>query len=209
MVLRPALLVIAVLAMAAGAAQARVPARVAVVAGASCGGQAAGPYNCRDAVVARRAYLHWFVITRRSTGNRDGLSRHERAVIREEVVRFLLGAWWARGEAAERGIVVSSEEVRESFERQRSESFPSHATYRRFLRMSGQREADLLFRVRTDLLTEAVGAQVIAPARGDPEEEARLLAEHARSFSARWRRASRCSPGYAVARMCRRARLGG
>ena len=68
---------------------------------------------------------------------------------------------WIEGEAKEQGIKVTDAEVKKSFEAQKKQSFPKEADYQKFLKDSGQTEADILQRVRLDLLSNKIRDKVI------------------------------------------------
>lgn len=101
---------------------------------------------------------HWRDIARRSSGRpRDAF-------------QLLVNDAWMRAEADERGIVVAHEEVVREFRVQRRQSFPNRREYRRFLREYGQTTDDILFRIRSDLLSTRIREQVIAPAAASVTE---------------------------------------
>lgn len=96
-------------------------------------------------------------------------------------MRFLISDLWVIGEAQERGIRVSHEEVDRKVERNRRSAFHSERSFKRFLRRTGQTVADIKFKMRIDLLTEKLQAVV------DPSE-----------FASRWRARTLCAPGFSV-----------
>jgi foldase protein PrsA len=73
--------------------------------------------------------------------------------LREQVIQLLVTARWLEAEARERGLSVSDADVKERFDTQRKQSFPKRKQYEDFLKDSGQSEADILLRVRVDMLT--------------------------------------------------------
>ena len=82
--------------------------------------------------------------------------------LKQQVMQFLVSAEWIQQEAKERDIEVKDSEVKKQFEDQKKQSFPKPADYKKFLASSGMTEADLLFRVRLDLLSNEVRQKVIA-----------------------------------------------
>jgi foldase protein PrsA len=86
---------------------------------------------------------------------------NEYDALRNQVVDLLVNLEWIQGEAEEMGIRVSDAEVRKSFEQQKKQSFPKDADYRKFLKQSGQTEADILTRVRADQLATKIRERVI------------------------------------------------
>ena len=81
--------------------------------------------------------------------------------LKQQVMQFLISATWIQQEAEERDIEVKDAEVKKQFEDQKKQSFPKDADYKKFLKTSGMTEADLLFRVRLDLLSNEVRQEVI------------------------------------------------
>lgn len=102
-------------------------------------------------------------LPRRSRTTRRQLRRQcaaEHRALLEQVMQLLISFRWIRGEAAERGITVTPAEVRAQFREQKRASFPKRRDYVRFLRESGQKEADILFRVELDILSNRIREEV-------------------------------------------------
>jgi foldase protein PrsA len=78
----------------------------------------------------------------------------------DQVMQFLVSAQWIVGEAADRGLTASEQEVKRSFERTRDQSFPSKKAYERFLESTGQTQEDIDFRVLSDVLANKVRTEV-------------------------------------------------
>jgi foldase protein PrsA len=87
--------------------------------------------------------------------------RDEYEALKQRVMSFLIAAQWIEQEAEERDVEVSEEEVRRRFEDGKRQSFPSDRAYRDFLAQSGQTEQDILYRVRLDMLANAVQKNVV------------------------------------------------
>jgi hypothetical protein len=104
--------------------------------------------------------------------------------LRASTTLFLLQAVWARQETAARGIVVTPEQVRRRFERQKRQAFPTERAFRRFLRTSGMREADFLERVELDMLQQRLTDAAVAAVPGVTREDVtRYYARHRRQYS--------------------------
>lgn len=102
---------------------------------------------------------HWARVARRSSG---GLTTRREA--RWQAFEQLLSFAWTDGEAAERGLALSDEDVHREFLAQKRQSFPRDRDLRRFLRATGQTVADIERRVRLDMLSNMIRDQVVAPA---------------------------------------------
>jgi foldase protein PrsA len=147
-----------------------------------------------EELVLRERQAHWQRIARRVD---PGVTRRR---ARREAMQFLISATWLTQETRARGIRVTREQVRRSLRRQRRAAFDSRRAYRRWLRKTGQTEADLRYRVKLDLLSEALRRLVL---RGVPESRQRAeLRRFTRRFKRRYRALTYCRKGFRV-RDCR------
>jgi parvulin-like peptidyl-prolyl isomerase len=81
--------------------------------------------------------------------------------LKQQVMQFLVSAEWISQEAAARDVKVSDKQIHKQFEDQKKQSFQKDADYKKFLASSGMTEADLLFRVRLDFLSNEVRSKII------------------------------------------------
>jgi foldase protein PrsA len=81
--------------------------------------------------------------------------------LRTQVLQLLISFEWIDGEAEEQGVKVTDAEVQKSFDQQRKQSFPKDADFQKFLKDSGQTEADIVKRVRLNLLSDKIRNKVI------------------------------------------------
>ncbi len=70
-----------------------------------------------------------------------------------QVMQFLISAEWVIGEAQKQGIKVSDQQVASQFATIKKQQFPTAAAYNAFLASSGETLADLLLRVKLELLS--------------------------------------------------------
>jgi foldase protein PrsA len=82
--------------------------------------------------------------------------------VQQQVMSFLVSSKWIEGEAKERGVSATDEEVQRQFKQVKDQSFPNEKAYQRLLKSSGQTEADLLYRVRLDVLANKVREKITA-----------------------------------------------
>jgi parvulin-like peptidyl-prolyl isomerase len=87
--------------------------------------------------------------------------KQEYEQLRDQVLQLLTSFEWIEGEAEEMGIKVSDAEIKKSFEQQKKQSFPKEAQYQKFLKDYGQTEADVMQRVKLDLLSQKIRDKVI------------------------------------------------
>ena len=81
--------------------------------------------------------------------------------LRDQVMQLLIQNEWVTGEAAQQGVKVSDAEVKKAFEQQKKQSFPKEADYQKFLKTSGFREEDVLFRVRLEQISNKLREKIV------------------------------------------------
>ena len=87
--------------------------------------------------------------------------KQEYEQLRDQVLQLLISFQWLEGEAKAQGITVTDAEVKKSFDQQKKQSFPKDADYQKFLKDSGQSEADILLQVKADLLASKIRDKVV------------------------------------------------
>jgi foldase protein PrsA len=81
--------------------------------------------------------------------------------LKQQVMQFLVSAEWIQQEAQNQGVKVSGKAVQKQFQDQKKQSFQKDSDYQKFLKNSGMTEADLLFRVKLDVVSNDVRNKVI------------------------------------------------
>jgi foldase protein PrsA len=79
--------------------------------------------------------------------------------LKDQVMTFLIRSEWLELQANEMGITVSDTKVKAEFLKARKQAFPEDKQYADFLKTSGQTEADLLYRQRSQMLEQKITAQ--------------------------------------------------
>jgi len=87
--------------------------------------------------------------------------KQEYEALRDQVMQLLTSFQWIAGEAEEQGIKVTDADVKKSFDEQKKQSFPKDADFQKFLKDNGYTEADLLQRVKLDLLSNKIRDKII------------------------------------------------
>src|SRR4051794_26552201 len=87
--------------------------------------------------------------------------KQEYEQLRDQVLQLLISFQWLEGEAKAQGIKITDAEVKKSFDTQKKQSFPKDADYQKFLKDSGQSEADILLQVKADLLASEIRDKVV------------------------------------------------
>ncbi len=145
--------------------------------------------------ITRGRLRHWADVVQR-----DG-SGGPRSSAREQAAGFLIVGRWIRGEAAERGIALTSAEVGASLAEQRRTAFTTVRAYRRYLRATGQTEGNVRYRAEVDLLSTRVREQVVAGTADALEQQARLDA-FVQAFRVKWRARTACRAPWVSASDC-------
>ena len=73
---------------------------------------------------------------------------------------FLLRGTWLQAEAKKQGIKIKDDEAAKAFEKARKQAFPKDADYVKFLKTSGQTEADLEYRQFVQLLEQKITTKI-------------------------------------------------
>jgi foldase protein PrsA len=91
--------------------------------------------------------------------------------LKQQVLGFLISANWVLGEAGEKGVKVSDNEVKKQFNQIKSQQFPKEADFQKFLASSGQTVSDLLLRVKLDMLSQKIQQKVTKDAGKKPSQQ--------------------------------------
>lgn len=142
-------------------------------------------------------FSHWVSVARDGeNGSKHRAPPKVAKVIIDEVMGFLISSDWVLGEAAALNIHISEARVRHEFDRIRGRQFPKRREFETFLRQSGQTVADLLLRVRLNLLATRIRRHVLAGHRGPGGAHALTRFVHA--FRRKWMAQTYCVPRYAT-----------
>jgi foldase protein PrsA len=90
---------------------------------------------------------------------------------KQEVLDFLISSQWVMSEASEQGVHVSESEVKKQFDTLRSQQFPKEAAFKEFLAKTGETEADLLMRVKLQLLARKIQEKISKTAKKKPSKK--------------------------------------
>jgi foldase protein PrsA len=89
---------------------------------------------------------------------------------KQEVLSFLISSQWVLSEASEQGVHVSDAEVKKKFDALKSQQFPKEQAFKEFLARTGESEADLLMRVKLQLLASKIQEKVSKTAKKKPSK---------------------------------------
>ena len=114
--------------------------------------------------IPRTEYSHWLgVFTKEAASQaqqQQGAAKPTAAQLRENTLRFLISARWLDGEASDQGVKVSDADVQKSLADQKKQGFPNAGDYEKYLKSSGQSNADVLQRVRVTLISNKLSTKV-------------------------------------------------
>jgi hypothetical protein len=147
--------------------------------------------------VTQATFAHWLAVTAALSGTSGHAASASNAALKDKVMGFLLTSEWVLGEAAALGVDVSEAEVRKHLEAIQQKQFKKPAELREYLRKNHETMADLLLRVKLELLESAISRKVTATKRTAAEKKA-ALASFQDQFEARWKAKTSCAKGYAM-----------
>jgi len=112
--------------------------------------------------------------------------RQEYEELRDQVLQFLISGRWILGEAASQGIALTDQQVQAEFIKQKKQSYPKEADFRKFLKRSGMTIDDLLLRVKVDTLSDRLRGKVTKGAAAPTR--AQIKAYYVKHKKSRFRR---------------------
>ena len=137
--------------------------------------------------IAKASYKHWLAVE--TALGAAGSPSHQ-------ALGFLLTSEWVLGEASLRHISVSEAEVKQHFAQLVHKSFPKAGTLQKYLAKSGETEADLLARIKVELLASKISAKVTAGKSA--AQRSALLTSFEKGFHSHWKSYTSCGPGYVM-----------
>ncbi|HEV3321786.1 MAG TPA: SurA N-terminal domain-containing protein [Solirubrobacteraceae bacterium] len=146
--------------------------------------------------ITKASFEHWTSVTA-AVSHSKSHSRAARAALKNQVLGFLITSQWVLAEAAHMGIHVSEAEVRQRLHQITVKQYPKASQLKRYLASIGETEADLLMRVKVELLEAKISQHVTAGKTATTEPHL-LLSDFQKSFETRWRARTSCQPGYVV-----------
>lgn len=137
--------------------------------------------------ITKSSYEHWLAVEK--AGGSGSEAGHR-------ALAFLITSSWVLGEAAARKVSVSEAQVKAHLSHVEHESFPKKGELQSFLKKNHETEADLLARVKVEMLRAGIEKQVTKKASGSGAKTA--LADLQSHFKARWKAVTSCKPSYVM-----------
>lgn len=137
--------------------------------------------------ILKSSYEHWLAVENALGGGGNASHR---------ALGFLITSSWVLGEAQARHVSVSEAEANKRLETLVKKSLPKKGQLESFLAKSHESKSDLLARVKVELLTSRIAAQVTA---GKPSSQSKpALAGFESRFQAHWKALTDCMPSYVM-----------
>ncbi len=137
--------------------------------------------------IPKASYQHWLAVE--TALGATGSPSHQ-------ALGFLITSEWVLGEAAARHISVSEAEVKQRYAQLVHQSFPKAGSLKKYLAKSGETEADLLARIKVELLASKIGAKVTAGKSA--AQHSALLSAFEKGFHTHWKAYTDCKQGYVM-----------
>jgi Raf kinase inhibitor-like YbhB/YbcL family protein len=150
----------------------------------------------QQAPITKVSFEHWTSVTA-ALSHSKAHSKAQRATLKNQVLGFLITSQWVFAEAAHLGISVSEAEVHQRLHQITAKQFPKASQLKHYLASIGETEADLLMRIKVELLESKI-AQHITAGKTTSTEPHLLLNDFQKSFETRWRARTSCQPGYVM-----------
>lgn len=123
---------------------------------AACGGVPGNSVATVDGdPITKTDYEHWAAVVKKLSPDIKG------AQARGQVVSLLVSFRWIDGEAERLDVKVTDAEVAKSYAEQKRQAFPKDSDFLKFIRETGQSEADIKRRVRVELLSNKIQQHVV------------------------------------------------
>ena len=105
------------------------------------------------------------------------------AALRDQALQSLILAVWVKGEAADRGITVTPEDIDAELEQIKKQSFSSEEEFNKFVEQSGFTDEDVLEQVELTLLRDELEAEVVSEPVIPEEEIEKFYEVNVESFT--------------------------
>jgi Raf kinase inhibitor-like YbhB/YbcL family protein len=145
------------------------------------------------APITKTSFEHWMSVT----AALSHAKAHNSTALKNQVLGFLITSQWVLAEAAHLGLNTSEAEVRQRLHQVTVKQYPKASQLKHYLASVGETEADLLMRVKTELLESKIARHVTAGKTASTEPHL-LLSDFQKSYEARWRARTSCQPGYVM-----------
>ncbi len=150
--------------------------------------------HVEDTAIAKPTYDHWLAVTTALSGSRPSTAS---ASLKDHTLSFLITAEWLLGEAAAQKVQVSEADIHKHLAEVQKQQFKHPGELTKYLARAHETNADLLLRVKLELLESAISKRITAGKRTTAEKRSALTAFEAQ-FASRWKGRTSCARGYVM-----------
>jgi Raf kinase inhibitor-like YbhB/YbcL family protein len=147
--------------------------------------------------IAKATYDHWLAVTTALSGSSAQGTGASGESPKDQTMAFLTSGEWVLGEAAAQRVNVSEAAVHKRLREVQAKQFKTTAELRKYLAKNGETEADLLLRVKLELLESAISRRVTAAKHTAAQRQAALASFQAR-FQKQWKARTSCKAEYVM-----------
>jgi len=145
--------------------------------------------------IAQATFAHWLAITAALSDQHGHDASASNAALKDKVMGFLLTSEWVLGEASALGVNISEAEVQKRLGEVQKKQFKKPSELQEYLAKNHETMADLLLRVKLELLESAISRKVTATKHTAAEKKAALASFQAQ-FQSKWKAKTSCAAGY-------------
>lgn len=145
--------------------------------------------------IAQATFAHWLAITAALSDRRGHDASASDTTLKDRVMGFLITSEWLLGEAAAQGVDVSEATAHKRLEAIQRKQFKKPAELQEYLEKNHETMADLLLRVKLELIESAISRKVTAAKHTTAEKKA-ALASFQVQFQSKWKAKTSCAAGY-------------
>jgi hypothetical protein len=147
--------------------------------------------------IAKATFAHWLAVTAALSGQSGHNASASNAALKSKVMGFLLTSEWVLGEAATQGVSVSEAAVHKHLQAIQRQQFKQPSELQKYLAKNHETTADLLLRVKLELLEAGISKKVTAAKHTAAEKKAALASFQAK-FETKWKARTSCATGFVM-----------
>ena len=145
--------------------------------------------------ITQPTFAHWLAITAALSDQHGHDASASNVALKDKVMSFLLTSEWVLGEASAQGVNVSEAEVQKRLGEVQKKQFKQPGELQKYLAKNHETMADLLLRVKLELIESAISRKVTAAKHTAAEKKAALASFQAQ-FQSKWKAKTSCAAGY-------------
>jgi hypothetical protein len=151
--------------------------------------------------IAQATFAHWLAVTAALSGQSGRDASASNTALKDRVMGFLITGEWLLGEAAAQRVDISEAAAHKHLEEVQKKQFKRPGELQKYLAKNHETTADLLLRVKLELIESAISRKVTAAKHTAAEKKAALASFQAQ-FQAKWKAKTSCAAGYVTEGDC-------